>query len=108
MVQTKEQILAAIKEKIGDTPEDKDLEFLENLTDTIDDLNNRVEQAGDWKQKYEENDKMWKEKYTSRFFNAEADEDVKEFERTKLKETQIEEPKKLTFDALFSDGADDK
>lgn len=106
MVQTKDEILAAIKERIGDSTEDKDLEFLENISDTLDDLNTRVEQAGDWKQKYEDNDKAWKEKYKQRFFNTEATKEVEEFEQTKLKEQQAEQPKKLTFDALFSDSAD--
>lgn len=107
MIKTKEEILAVIKERIGESTEDKDLAFLEDISDTLDDLNDRVEQAGDWKQKYEENDKAWKQKYKERFFNTEATKEIKEFEETKLKETQAEEPKKLTFDALFGNGADD-
>ena len=104
-VKTKEEILNSIKAKIGESTEDADLALLEDLSDTLDDLNTRVTQAGDWKTKYEENDKAWKQKYRDRFFNAEADKEIEQ--KLKEDEHEKEEPKKLTFDALFV-GADDK
>ena len=101
MIKTKEEILEQIKSKIGDSTDDNDLALLENISDTLDDLKSRVSEAGDWKTKYEENDKAWKQKYRDRFFNTEAKEEIEEHEKEKEKEMEIDEPKNLTFDALF-------
>ena len=99
MIKTKEEILNSIKAKIGDSTEDADLALLEDISDTFDDMTSRVTEAGDWKTKYEENDKAWKQKYRDRFFNPDADKDIQQ----KLAEEEHEEepPKKLTFDNLF-------
>ena len=102
MVRTKEEILNSIKAKIGDSTEDADLALLEDLLDTYDDLTNRVTQAGDWKSKYEENDKAWKQKYRDRFFNGEADKEIEQQLQKDQQEKQ--EPKKLTYEALFTNG----
>lgn len=102
MVKTKEEILEQIKSKIGESTEDADLVLLEDISDTFDDFTDKVTNAGDWKAKYEENDKAWKEKYRDRFFNPEAKDEVDKFQREKEMEVEREEPKKLTFDALFS------
>lgn len=104
MIKTKEEILEQIKAKIGDSTEDNDLKLLEDVSDTIDDFVDKVEKAGDWKKKYEENDKSWKEKYRDRFFNTEAKDEIDKYEKDKEKEQEIDEPKKLTFDALFTEG----
>lgn len=106
MIKTKDEILAQIKERIGDSIEDNDLQFVEDISDTLTDLTERVEKGGDWKRKYEENDKAWKQKYRDRFFNNQADEDAKQHEAELLDE--MEEPKKLTFEALFSEGNGDQ
>lgn len=106
MVKTKEEILEAIKTKIGDSTEDADLSLLEDLSDTFDDYKDKVDKAGDWKTKYEENDKAWKQKYRDRFFNQEADDEIEKH----IDETthENEPPKKLTFDALFTQESDNK
>ena len=71
MVLSKEEILDKIKTRIGDDTSDEALSLIEDINDTYDDLNTRVTEAGDWKSKYEENDKSWREKYKDRFFNKE-------------------------------------
>ena len=67
-VRTTEEILESIKTRVGDSTEDADLEFLEDVTDTLSDLKRKSEGQEDWKTKYEENDKQWREKYRDRFF----------------------------------------
>ena len=108
MVRTKEEILEHIKNKIGDSTDEKDLQMLEDISDTLDDFKDKVDNAGDWKAKYEENDKAWKQKYRDRFFNKEANEDIDKHEKEKEQELENEQPKKLTYDALFSEGDSDK
>lgn len=67
-VRTTEEILESIKTRVGDSTEDADIEFLEDVTDTLSDLRTKSEGQEDWKTKYEENDKQWREKYRDRFF----------------------------------------
>lgn len=92
----KEELLNAIKEMVGDDTSDETITFIENVTDTINDLESRTKDSEDWKTKYEENDKSWREKYRDRFFGSK--EDIKEdFEEKEDKES--DKPK--TFDDLF-------
>lgn len=89
MVLTKEEFLSKIKERIGENPTDEDISFVEDMTDTIDSLS----QGDDWQKKYEENDAMWRKKYTERFFTPDK-ESEKEPEETKDSE-------EITIDDLF-------
>lgn len=65
---SKEEIMAALKEKFTDDLEDDTLALIEDVSDTIDHL--AAESGTDWKKKYEENDAAWKKKYKERFFNS--------------------------------------
>lgn len=70
-VKSKEDILGVIKEKFKDDTSDSTLGFIEDVTDTINDLEDKAKDETDWKSKYEENDKKWREKYKERFFSGE-------------------------------------
>ena len=79
MVLNKDEFLASLKERIGEDTSDSSIKFLEDMTDTYNDL----AKDNDWKTKYEEQvkkteetEKVWKKKYTDRFFNSSADENV--------------------------------
>lgn len=63
---TKEEMLKAIREKFTDSNED--LTTLENIVDTFKDIDERLNE--DWKAKYEQNDKEWRERYRARFEDA--------------------------------------
>lgn len=90
-VRTTDEILESIKTRVGDSTEDVDLEFLEDVTDTLSDLKSITEGQEDWKTKYEENDKQWREKYRDRFF-----------EKKEEQEENKEEPETpKTFEDLF-------
>lgn len=74
MVLKKEEIMEQVKGIIGENTDDASLKFLEDLSDTMDDLNTKATGDGvDWKTKYEENDKEWRNKYQSRFFTGAPD-----------------------------------
>lgn len=68
-VKSKEEIMASIKAKLGEDTSDETIALLEDLSDTLDTTNDK----NDWKKKYEDNDKMWRDKYTSRFFDSPAE-----------------------------------
>lgn len=94
-VRTTEEILESIKTRVGDSTEDADLEFLEDVTDTLSDLRSRSEDQEDWKTKYEENDKQWREKYRDRFFEK------KDLDRDPDPDHDPEPEPPKTFEDLF-------
>ena len=60
-VKTKEEILESVKEIFGDNTDDNTITFLEDITDTITDLEDKAKGDGtDWKAKYTENDETWR------------------------------------------------
>lgn len=62
-VRSKEELIAAIKEYAGDDTSDSMIAIIEDVSDTMDSYTD----VEDWKTKYEENDRAWRERYTSRF-----------------------------------------
>lgn len=69
-VRTREELMEAIRGRVGDS--DEDLAFIEDVTDTLSDLETRAADQTDWQARYEENDREWRERYRSRFFNEET------------------------------------
>ena len=69
MQKTKQEIIDEIKALFPEDPTDEQLAILEDLDDSI------STEAEDWKQKYEDNDKMWRKKYTDRFNGKTVQED---------------------------------
>ena len=68
MVLTREALMEAVKSRIGEDTSDEAITFLENVTDTLDDYDKRVNGDGtDWKSEAERIDKEWREKYIARF-----------------------------------------
>lgn len=97
-VRNKEEILEAIKTRVGEQTDDETISFLEDVSDTFTDLETRANgDAEDWKTKYEENDKWWRERYTSRFFSKEPEPEPNP-------EPEPEPEVKKTFSDLFKEG----
>ena len=72
-VKTREEILESLRGRFGEEPTDDDITLLEDITDTFTDFETKTSDATNWKNKYEENDKAWKKKYSERFFSKEVD-----------------------------------
>lgn len=70
----KEELLETINKIAGENTTDDVLKLMEDVSDTYDNFANADNE--DWKQKYEDNDKAWKEKYRSRFMNQVVKDDV--------------------------------
>lgn len=96
-VKNKDEILEAIKTRVGDNTDDETISFLEDVSDTLTDLETRASGGEDWKTKYEENDKLWRERYTNRFFSKEPVPDP-------APEPVPEPEVKKTFSDLFKEG----
>jgi hypothetical protein len=106
---TKEELMEQLKTFIGDNKSDEVLSFVENVSDTYDELHNKASGDGvDWKEKYEKNDAEWRQRYTDRFFSGTSDganDGTKVDTGVKKPEPDDEpddEPERLKFDDLFS------
>lgn len=70
-IRTRDEIMETIRARIGESTDDNDISFLEDMTDTLNDYETRISDSGNWKERYEENDREWRERYKERFFNDE-------------------------------------
>lgn len=66
---SKDELIEKVRKYVGDRKDDATIEIIEDISDSIDSSD-----ADEWKQKYEENDKMWRDKYISRFVEKKEDE----------------------------------
>lgn len=66
---TKDELIEKVRKYVGDRTDDETIEIIEDISDSIDSSD-----ADEWKQKYMENDKMWRDKYISRFLEKKEDE----------------------------------
>lgn len=98
---SKEEFLARIKERIGEDMSDDTIKFVEDMSDTYDDMYERANGQDDWKRKYEENDKSWREKYSSRFFSGHVTtpEEVKDEQEENVKD----DGEKRSYEELFEE-----
>lgn len=93
-----DELMGVIKGKFGEDTSDETIGFLEDVTDTFNDYESRLSDTDDWKSKYEENDKNWRERYTARFYttsNEQMDNDKFDYEDHK--------PDVIEFEDLFEE-----
>lgn len=71
----REDYLNRVRNRFGETPNDDDLSFIEDMVDTYNDLDTR--RAGtdstEWERRYNELDSQWRKRYTDRFFTPVPD-----------------------------------
>lgn len=95
-VKTREEILEELRARVGEQTDDETISFLEDVTDTLSDLETKANGDGtDWRTKYEENDAEWRKKYTERFYSSDPEPPIEE-----PKPNDSEKPK--TFAELFT------
>lgn len=66
---SRDELIEKVKKYVGDRTDDETIEIIEDISDSIDSSD-----ADEWKKKFEENDKMWRDKYISRFLEKKEDE----------------------------------
>lgn len=105
MVLTKDELMKRIKERVGEDKSDEALKFIEDITDTYNDLETKLtpnkKSDEEWQKELEAKDNEWREKYKARFFDSGAVDETKG-------DPLIDPPKKekspeetITFDDLF-------
>lgn len=95
MIRTKDELLESLRTRVGEDTDDETLSLIEDITDTVSDLESRASDTTNWKNKYEENDKEWRQKYRDRFFEGSGTTEEPDY-------AEDDEPKKLRFEDLFS------
>lgn len=100
-VRSKDEILDILREKFTGDETDSAINIIEDISDTFDDYNTRLNDSTNWQEKYEQNDAEWRQRYKDRFFNS-GSEDEQEDEYLKPKTREFEKPK--TFEELFKEG----
>ena len=105
----KESFFASIKTRVGDDVSDDAMKFIEDMTDTYNSLTEKTETEDeeDWKSKYEELDKTWREKYKARFFESSNTDSSNETSKEEVKKEQEADVKDdgedVSFDDLFEE-----
>lgn len=91
---TKDELIEKVRKYAGDRTDDETIEIIEDISDSIDSSD-----ADEWRQKFEENDKMWRDKYISRFLEKKEDEPG-------TPEEHEEEKEYSSFEDLFEEEED--
>ena len=101
MVLTREDLIGRIRDRIGEGIEDADISLMEDIADTYDDLKERAGDNENWHEKYDELDRIWRQKYIDRFNGkVESDTDFVE-EPADADETILEYEAPKTYEELF-------
>ena len=90
---SKEDLLSRLTAIIGEDQNDDAIMLVEDMTDTFNDFDAKTKDETKWKQKYEDNDKAWRQKYIDRFNKGVVEEEEEP-------EEERESPKR--FEDLFS------
>ena len=85
----KEQFLQAIKDRVGDGNSDNDLKVIEDMTDTYHSFNHTDNE--NWKEKYNQLDNEWREKFKKRFFDTPGTEKNKQQPENQQQQQQSEQ-----------------
>ena len=97
MIKTLDELTAEFTEKFGGDKSDAFIEFLENMTDSINDL---VSKNTDIDERVRKLDNDWRERYIKRFTNVDVVEQNKNYDD--IEESKNEESEK-TIDDLFEE-----
>ena len=92
---SKEDLIKRLSEKFRDDNSDEVIQLTEDLSDTLNDFDSRINDTEDWKSKFEENDNMWRKKYKDRFLEPSVSSDNESHEQDDDENTNV------TFNDLF-------
>lgn len=96
---TRDEYFARLHDRLGEDTSDEGISFLEDMTDTYNDMETRASGDGvNWEQKYKELDESWKKRYRHRFFSG-GDRGIPDSVSTDEKEEY--NPEEITVNDLF-------
>lgn len=92
----KAELIRRLSERFTNDNSDEVIQLTEDLSDTLDNYDNRVNDKEDWKTKFEENDAEWRKKYKERFLNTSNSDDESDNQNS-----GEDDYKNVTFNDLF-------
>lgn len=94
-IKSKDEILSAIRSRFEEDTSDETIAFIEDVSDTFTDLENKGKPSGkDWEAEAKRIDEEWRKRYKERFFSGKTVEDDDDFD-------DPDEPKTYKFEDLF-------
>lgn len=90
------ELIKRFSERFTDDTSDEVIQLTEDLSDTLNDYDKRVNDKEDWKTRFEENDAEWRKKYKERFLNTSNSE-----EENDNQNSDEDDYKNVTFNDLF-------
>lgn len=109
MILTKADFMKVIKERVGDDTSDESLKFIEDMNDTYNDLEKKLnpnkKTDEQWEEELKKKDEEWREKYKARFFEG-VEETGNNITDDKLLMPEDNKPTKeetITVDDLFKE-----
>lgn len=97
-VRSREEIISEISARVSGDNSDEVIALIEDVTDTLQDLETRANGDGtDWKAEAERIDKEWREKYISRFTSGSDEAD-------NITNSKLGVDKTYSFEQLFKEG----
>ena len=95
-VRNMQELIESAKVIVGENTSDEVLAFMEDLSDTMTDYDNKTKDNTDWKTKYEQNDATWRKRYSDRFSGKPVDDEEDD-------SYELPEPPKKTYLDLFEE-----
>lgn len=100
MVLGRDELIESVRKVIGETPSEEGVALLENVADSITDLETKVKDIEVESQaKLDTLETEWRNRYTKRFSETQGAIDI-----DLHGETEESERKKLTYESLFTEG----
>ena len=93
-------LLEKLRSQFTDNTSDEVIGIIEDVTDTINDYENKTKDETKWEEKYKENDAMWRKKYKDRFFSSPNE---REEDESLDSDNGDEKPVKKSYDELFKE-----
>lgn len=101
-VLSKEDFMKRVQERIGEDSSDEALSFVEDMSDTYNDMETRTNGVNEeeWQKKLDDLDASWRDKYKARFFEGQTTpQEAKEEQTEDIKD----DGESVTFDDLFEE-----
>ena len=93
-----DEIFDALNARVGEDSSPEAIKFIEDMTDTISDLEQRANGDGiNWEERYYQLDESWKQKYKERFFSG----GTHIIPETNTEEQKAKNPTEITVEDLF-------
>lgn len=98
---SKEEIMEKINNLLGENTDDESISFLEDISDSLNEYETKINENGDWKTKYEQNDAEWRKRYRERFMKPAEGKSSDPDPEPEEDEDEPEAP--TTFEELFKE-----